>query len=153
MNCKHTQITVNDHLGNFKEIRTYKGSINLVCLQNVKFADITGKVHKIDDYKGKLDYADDHDYNGTYMYKTTIGGDLMAGNKGNQIDCSGFEQGPEGVWTCEGGGWIKPCSQRMMLGGYAWSPYGAPCMDTSADPAITCDVNYNLGCIPPPGFK
>ncbi len=73
-------------------------------MQNVKFADIMGKVHKIDDYKGKLDYADDHDYNGTYMYKTTIG---------NQIDCTNFEQG---VMDCDEGSWTKPCNQRMLVG-------------------------------------
>lgn len=70
MTSNYTQVIVHDHLGNFKETRTYKGSIELGCLKTVKFADIMGQVHEIDDYKG-LDYAEQHDYNGIYMYKVT----------------------------------------------------------------------------------
>ena len=53
--------------------------------------------HKIDDYKGKLDYADDHDYNGTYMYKTKVGciERGFASDDGPRGCCSGARMCPD----------------------------------------------------------
>ena len=71
MTCMHTQVIVNDHNGVFKEVRTYKGSIELGCLKTFKFVDTMGKIHNNNnDYKG-LDYAENHDPSGTHMYTVT----------------------------------------------------------------------------------